>query len=458
MRLLIECTYVYDHPYFNSGIQRVVRNVVQALDDVSSPVECIPVVLKNNCVYKVFQLQPEQDDHLLLALVRLEDMLKRYWYCHAILEKKWPFSASKNLRRVLFVIAKLLWFTLRYPMGKIQERIGHHVDAKRAYKITPHADDVLILLDSSWHSNAFSTVENLKAKGLKVVSVIYDLIPVTHPQFCDDGLVVVFKKWFDWIASTADGFIAISATISSQVEQTVVQRLGANVAQSRWYDFFYLGSDLDLTHETAAIRSQVQNVFAHEACVYLMVSTIEPRKNHAYLLDAFELLWAGGRQVELCFIGKIGWKCNDLIRRIESHPEFGKRLHMLNDLSDTELEYCYEHSKALTFPSYVEGFGLPIVEAMQRGLPVMASNIPVFREVGSDFIAYFDLEDPLSLAQLVISFETTGKFPALRTIGDWQWINWRGATDMLISKILGHVEPQRTASDLPDAVTRANYS
>src|SRR5262245_11333862 len=113
MRLLIECTYVYDHPYFNSGIQRVVRNVVQSLDHISPEVECIPVALKNGSIYKVFQLQPAQDDHLLLALVRLEDVLKRYWYAHSILEKKWPFSASKNLRRVLFVVAKLLWFALR---------------------------------------------------------------------------------------------------------------------------------------------------------------------------------------------------------------------------------------------------------------------------------------------------------------------------------------------------------
>lgn len=446
MRLLIECTYVYDHPYANSGIQRVVRNVVQALDYISSDVECIPVALKNGAVYKVFQLQPAPDDNLLLSLVRLEKVLTLYWHIHSTLEKKWPFSASKTLRRVLFVLTKLLWFTLRLPMTKLQEFIGRYVDSKRAYKITPCKDDVLVLLDSSWHSNAFIAVEKLQADGLKIVSVIYDLIPVSHPQFCDDSLVVVFKKWFDWIAKTADGFIAISSTISSQVKQTAVERLGTEVAQSRWYDFFYLGSDLDLAHHNDTIRSQVRAIYTRNAPVYLMVSTIEPRKNHAYLLDAFELLWAQGSAAELCFIGKIGWKCNELVQRVKSHTEFGKRLHMLNDLSDTELEYAYKNSKALTFPSFVEGFGLPIVEAMQRGLRVMASDIPVFREVGSDFIAYFDLNAPLSLATLVTSFEQTGQFPAARDIREWRWLNWHEAAAMLVSKVLQHMREQRASS------------
>ena len=63
------------------------------------------------------------------------------------------------------------------------------------------------------------------------------------------------------------------------------------------------------------------------------------------------------------------------------------------DLSDTSLEHAYSHASALVFPSYVEGFGLPLVEAMQRGLQAMGSDIPVFREIGGEFMAYFDLEE-----------------------------------------------------------------
>ncbi|HSB94975.1 MAG TPA: hypothetical protein VLC91_00900, partial [Spongiibacteraceae bacterium] len=247
MRLLIECTYVYDHPYFNSGIQRVVRNIIHALEGEDYGVECIPVILKNGTVYEVLQLQPSRDDRILLGLVRLEDLLKRYWYFHSKLEKRWPFSASHNLRRVLFVLAKILGFFLQFPMRKIQERISRYIDSDRARKLRYNQNDALILLDSSWHSNSFAIVERLKGEGLQIVSVIYDLIPITHPQFCDDGLVEVFKQWFDWIARTADGFVAISSTISAQVRENITSRLGNEIAQSRWYDFFHLGSELDLT-------------------------------------------------------------------------------------------------------------------------------------------------------------------------------------------------------------------
>src|SRR5690606_41798773 len=130
----------------------------------------------------------------------------------------------------------------------------------------------------------------------------------------------------------------------------------------------------------------------------LMVITIEPHKNHVYLLDAFDLLWAENTDAALCFVGKIGWKNEHLIERIRRHPQLGKRLFMWNDLNDRELEYCYLNPRSLLFPSHVEGFGLPLVEAMQRKLPVMASDIPVFREIGGDAMAYFELSDPDNLA------------------------------------------------------------
>ncbi|EOX9051676.1 glycosyltransferase family 4 protein, partial [Pseudomonas aeruginosa] len=177
-------------------------------------------------------------------------------------------------------------------------------------------------------------------------------------------------------------------------------------------------------------------MFKAKAPVFLMVSTIEPRKNHGYLLDAFERAWAQGSQARLCIAGRIGWKCEALVERVRQHPELNKRLFMFNDLSDKSLEYAYSHAASLVFPSYVEGFGLPLVEAMQRGLPAMGSDIPVFREIGGEFMAYFDLADPQTLANLVTRFEATGEFPAERPVGEWRWIGWHEASRQLIARIL----------------------
>src|SRR5690606_19013469 len=113
-----------------------------------------------------------------------------------------------------------------------------------------------------------------------------------------------------------------------------------------------------------------------------------------------------------------------------------KQLFMFNQINDKGLEYAYANARALVFPSHVEGFGLPLVEAMQRGLPAMASDIPVFREVGRDFMVYFDLTTPQSLANQVMQFESSGKFPSLKPISDWQWIGWSEASQQLIDGTL----------------------
>jgi alpha-1,2-rhamnosyltransferase len=119
---------------------------------------------------------------------------------------------------------------------------------------------------------------------------------------------------------------------------------------------------------------------------------------------------------------------------------------MFNDLSDAELEYCYSRSRSLVFPAFVEGFGLPLVEAMQRGLPAMASDIPVFREIGGDFIAYFDLNEPQSLVTLVQRFERDGEFPALRKVQEWSWMSWEDSTRQFLTKITVHLAKSRGAT------------
>ncbi|MBT2338597.1 MULTISPECIES: glycosyltransferase family 4 protein [Pseudomonas] len=441
-RLLVECTYVFEHPGDNSGIQRVVRNVIRELPAADGERECIPVVMVQGKLYEVKSLAPLSTHKLDLASLRVrwEQMANRFWFGHRTLARQWPFRQSLWARRLLYVGCRVFALAcLSIPIRLLDRALKGKELPQRCVPLAHRAGDQLVLLDSSWHSDIFPLAEQLKRDGVGIVSVIYDLIPLTHPQFCDAGLVKVFNRWFDWITRTANGYITISSTIRDQVRQEMVRRVGEQQVSERWFDYFYLGSELDLADPSRPVDRALQRMFKQSEPVFLMVSTIEPRKNHTYLLDAFERAWAAGSQARLCIVGKIGWKCEALIERIERHSQLNNRLFMFNTLSDQSLEYAYQHATALVFPSYVEGFGLPLVEAMQRGLPAMGSDIEVFREIGGDFMAYFDLDDPQSLADQVMGMEHSGTFPAMRALDQWQWLSWRQASEQLVERIEQHI-------------------
>jgi O-antigen biosynthesis alpha-1,2-rhamnosyltransferase len=254
--------------------------------------------------------------------------------------------------------------------------------------------------------------------------------------------VEAFERWFEWISTTASGFICISKTVSQTVEGKLAETATQSETVVPWHDYFHLGSELDLV-EKGAIDSGVRAAFAGKSSTYLVVSTIEPRKNHSYLIDAFEQIWERGSNARLCIIGRVGWKCGALIERINGHPEFGSRLFMFNKVDDRNLEYAYTRARALIMPSFVEGFGLPIVEAMQRGVRAIASDIPVFREVGGEYVAYVDPHVPSTLAELVLALEASGQFPALGTFKTWKWLTWKDSCELLLSRTLSNVLRQR---------------
>ncbi|MBC3777025.1 glycosyltransferase family 1 protein [Pseudomonas sp. SWRI99] len=443
-RLLVECTYVFEHPTANSGIQRVVRNVIQQLPPPDEKTQCIPVVMIDGALYEVKSLAPLKSLKLDLTglRVKLEQWRNGFWLRHRAVERRHPFSQSHFARRVLYVGCRLTALAcFSVPMRLLDQVLRGQQIPQRCVPLAHRAGDQLVLLDSSWHANFFPLAEQLKRDGVGIVSVIYDLIPLTHPQFCDAGLVKVFNDWFDWIARTADGYVAISTTIRDQVREEMLRRIGAQQVAHRWFDYFHLGSELDLSAADVAVDRNLLKMFEKPQPVFLMVSTIEPRKNHAYLLDAFERAWAAGGNARLCIVGKIGWKCEALIERIRQHPELNRRLFMFNELSDKSLEHAYSHATALVFPSHVEGFGLPLVEAMQRGLPAMGSDIPVFREIGGDYMAYFNLADPQSLTDLLIDMERTRVFPAPLSLEHWRWLSWREASGQLVERIERHLNP-----------------
>ena len=121
----------------------------------------------------------------------------------------------------------------------------------------------------------------------------------------------------------------------------------------------------------------------------LFVSTIEPRKNLSVLLDAFERLDYDG---SLVVVGKVGWNSEDIVPRLR-----GKRIVHLDYLDAPRLAAVYRDAEAFVMPSIYEGFGFPLLEAMQHGVPSIAARSSSLPEVGGDAALYFEPNDASEL-------------------------------------------------------------
>ena len=158
---------------------------------------------------------------------------------------------------------------------------------------------------------------------------------------------------------------------------------------------------------------------------FLMVGTIEPRKGHRVAIEAFETLWKEGFDIDLVVVGKPGWESDQLINRLRLHPTAGTRLRWHSDAKDDELRRLYGEFDALIATSFVEGFGLPLVEAMHFGKPVIVSDIPVFREITESGTSahFFEVGSSIGLAAAVRKF-IADSVSEERPVEKLPWASW----------------------------------
>jgi len=436
MRIFVESTKNFLNSEQNVGIPRVVRNVVFNLSGIQE-VECVPIVFRHSRYYdargSIDMVEPTKRINKTFAYLTAK--VEELWRMYDRMCAKKVISSTPILQKVLLGV-----FVIGGQPLMTAFRICRTLRIRRMSKwlipIDIQPGDIVLWPGSLEGKSIQRRLTPLKLQGARIIAIIHDLFLITQFVIRRDSKQKVIPS--PWLLSTADGFIAVSATVRDELREYLRSNLQIPEKKLPWTDYFHLGSELDLVTSQTQLRSFFRKHFNNSSSSYLMVGTVQPRKNYAYALDAFELLWADNVNVTLCIVGAIGWKCEELVERIHKHPEWNRRLFMWNDTNDTELEYCYRHSKALVFSAIAEGFGLPLVEAMQHGLPVMASDIPIFRELGTDFVAFFELSNPQNLCDLIIEFEKSAVFPAVRSIEEWQWISWEESTLQLIEKIVQH--------------------
>ena len=258
-------------------------------------------------------------------------------------------------------------------------------------------DAVFFDIDSAWNMPMHRCwlFPKLKERGVTIVSHLYDLIPVTDPQYFHSMTMRQFLSWTTAVLQYADRVIC-NAEATKNALHTLCAQLELEPPPC---EVIPLGADFaKKAADTGKPDTALFEKLAPQRYL-LMVGTVEPRKNHRLLFDAVEPLAARG--IKVVFAGRLGWNMDGFAKEISKHPKNGSDLFFVQGPSDATVQALYQNALAVAFPTKNEGFGLPIVEAFCNGTPVLASDIPVLREVGGDMADYFDNTSVDSLLEAV---------------------------------------------------------
>lgn len=257
--------------------------------------------------------------------------------------------------------------------------------------------DTLLVLGSPWFRTDYAELlQHIRSRcsGLSVGMLIYDLIPLAGPEFCDPGLVRTFRAWFTGTMPLVDRFFAISRATARDLERyarTVGLALKAPVAVLPiGTGFGGSGGRLPVPKLTPPRIAALPPGFV------LLVSTVEARKNHLLAFRAWRRLMdmlPPERVPTLVFAGRVGWMVADLMQQLENCSWLGGKIVLLEDPSDAELAALYAGCRFTIFPSHFEGWGLPVTESLAFGKLCVVSSATSLPEAGGSFCLYHDPED-----------------------------------------------------------------
>lgn len=288
------------------------------------------------------------------------------------------------------------------------------------YLVTPNANEKVIMIDLDC-DRIVEKIHYLKKKNVKIYVVVYDLIPIRHRDMCfKKDFYQIFKIWIDTVLQYADCILCISNTVADDVKDYYEERHITREKPLQIYTF-PMGYDIKKSINTIThVRDELKN-FVNKDNTFLTVGTVEIRKNHFLLLKAWRKLLDEGFEGHLLILGHDGWENQDFKELYYNTIKETDSVLWIDDATDEEVSWAYGNSRALVFPSKFEGYGLPLIEAASYGLPILCSDIPIFREIAGEAVTYFKVDDIKSLLDAVMSFGSSNMNPDSRKIKLYSW-------------------------------------
>ena len=262
---------------------------------------------------------------------------------------------------------------------------------ERSFDALARPGDVLLVLGSPWHRQRYSELARMvrDTKRMRFGVLVHDLVPIRRPEWCDAGMIRMFTDWYADVLPCCDVVLANSNHTAADVE-AYAREIG--LVLPRPVRAVPVGTGFGAA---PAVQHGPPGDFV------LFVSTMEARKNHALMVQVWLMLLeeerTGARPVgsvpDLVFSGRVGWLVRDLMQQLDNTRWLDGRARMIHEPTDAELRALYAGCLFTVFPSFHEGWGLPVTESLSLGTPCLTSNAGALPEAGGPLCRYFDPED-----------------------------------------------------------------
>lgn len=436
MRIFVDCSYV-DFSRQPTGIPRVVLKYVEVGYDWGAQhgVDVVPVVTTEKGLFPVRPLPGEGPPPNVQRYVKpnVENLPN-------------GSAAVGNLRKAEDALAAAL-IDAGSPLAV--DKVSSSVAALFS-QLASGADELLqiavqpgdiIFYPAYWHDIPPKHIKALQQAGAKVYILVHDILPITFGKFYHAPWRYEFADNLLEACSYADGLFAVSSYTARSVEEYG----RANGAAVKRIQVSHNGFDpliedpelrcqLDSPDYRIPLAKRKTYDFFTEHQPYLIVGTIEPKKGHIPAIKAFEALWNRGLSRPLVLIGRTGWMEAEVVRTIRSSLWFEEKLFWFDHLSDADLYWAYRHSRALIFASYAEGFGIPLIEAAQAGLPALCFDTEVAREVASDSALFYANAE--QFWRHILELEEDFRWQEERDrLTDYHWPSWNEIGNRLFDRL-----------------------
>ena len=261
---------------------------------------------------------------------------------------------------------------------------------------------------SAWRRS----VEQVHGAGGRYVQIVHDLIPITHPDFFPGGMRRHFPIWLGQVVADADVILCDSQATLRDLRHWIADQgiaTGAGSLGVITLAPFLASPEAGGTAEPARA----------DALQVLTVGTVEPRKGVECVLAAAQVLQDHQPAVAFTLVGTPGWGSDALIARLRAaHADPTIPFTWLEGADDADLARLYRSADLVLQPSRAEGFGLPLAEALAMQTPVLARDIPVFREIVTDDTSFFATDADLVPALLR---RLQDPRPSVAATPGWTW-------------------------------------